>query len=142
MATNTENTENTVNTENVSADAGEVVRVTRKGVPLGNRFAALPVLGDENSPFGDRAAVMTLKEVAEYASRSRVTATKYLANAGVEAVCLIPTGSVGRPAPAYLREDVEAAISAASGVTDAQEAADSFMQEADAALESHGSLGE
>lgn len=129
------------NTENTAPESVEAARPSRAGVPLGNRFAELPALGAEGVDI-DRADVMTLKEVAEFSARSRVTATKYLANAGVEAVCLIPTGSVGRPAPAYLRSDVEAAIAQATGVTDAQEAADAFMADADSALESHGSLGE
>jgi hypothetical protein len=134
--TNTEN--NTVATENTNT---ETARKSRKDIPLGNRFANLPVFGADNAPAVARDDVLTLAEVAELANRSKLTATKYLREAEVDAVCLVPTGSVGRPAPAYPRELVEAAIGDRFGpapVAPAAAEADDLLA---AAAEIAGSIG-
>lgn len=124
--TNTNNTNNTTS------------RKSRKDIPLGNRFADLPTFGEDNAPAFKRDEVLTLTEVALLAGKTKITASKYLANppAGgdpVHAVVLVPTSSsgIGRPAPAYPRQDVERAL----GMVDVHAAADAMMAAAAAGSE-------
>ncbi len=132
-------------TENVQ-NTTPAPRKSRKDIPLGNRFAGLPIFGTDGAPSFARDDVLTLTEVALLAGRSKLTASKYLKNAeggAVEAVCLIPSASVGRPSPAYARADVERAL----GMVDTREAADAIMADVAAALDSAdsevaGSAGE